>query len=185
MPIKSIPGTRQIASPKIHGTAACGSWTPNFINSLSGAHPVSGRTERITFSWSSSALSALNCTGSTTFEPDFVTNNYDGNYYLGGNILSWTSNLPSNYLDTNFLDSGSEHVYTIGTNAVGQLASNFTYSNYIHTDNGNSNSDTAKIVWQRGHQVFGCPPVPITWCVFADASVIILAWNITLPGSYS
>lgn len=164
--------------------SACGDWTPHFINSLSGEHAISGRTERITFDWTASSLSSLRCTNSTTFEPDFVTYNYDRKHYLGLSVLSWSSNLPDAYSDTNLFDSADELVTTIGTPSVSKLKSNFTYSNYVHADSGNATGDTAKIVWQRGHQNLGCPPLPVTLCVFTDQSVKYDAWNITLPGSY-
>jgi hypothetical protein len=164
--------------------ATCGNWTPNFINSLSGPHAVSGRTERITFRWTPTALAALKCTSSTTFEPDFVTYNYDGLSYLGDTFMSTVSNLPDPYLDTRIFDNPQEHVYTIGTPSNSKLVANFTYSNYMHLNNGNAASDTAKIVWQRGHNTGACLPALVTFCVFADASSIILAWQIPMPGSY-
>ncbi|MFM7030495.1 MAG: hypothetical protein ACKOWK_05465 [Micrococcales bacterium] len=184
--VKSSPVSYQgqAKAQKISRQSVCGSWAPNFINAKSDVHSVSGRYVRITFAWTPSELAALRCTGSSTFEPDFVTYNYDGKHYLGSNTLSWASNLPDAYSDTTFMDSQNEPTYTIGTPSNSKLEAGLTYSNYIHTDSGNYGSDLAKIVWQRGRQVFGCPPLPVTWCVFSDESQVILAWLITMPGSY-
>ena len=182
----SVGGSRDLYTPRhLRPQSVCGAWEPTFMNSKSDVHSVSGRYDRITFAWTSASLAALKCTGSTTFEPDFVTYNYDGKHYLGYNTLSWASNLPDAYLDTNIGDSQNELVYTLGTPSNSKLVSGLTYSNYIHTDTGNSSTDLAKIVWQRGHQIIGCPPLPVTWCIYADESQIILAWLITMPGSYS
>lgn len=160
---------------------SCGRWYPFYSSSSSASSASGGRYNSLNFQWTSSSLSALRCTGSSTFEPDFVTYNYDGRYYFSQTMLAWSTTMPNGYWDTNAFDGSSERVYTVGSSNTATLAASTNYNVYFRMSNGNYSSDTAKIVWQRGHYTWGCPYGP-AWCIYADESVIQYAWNITLPG---
>lgn len=164
--------------------AGCGRWYPFYSNSTSSSSSSGGRYNSLNFVWASSNLSALRCTGSSTFEPDFVTNNYDGHYYFAQSMKAWSTTMPNGYWDTNAFDAPEERVYTVGSSNTATVAANTNYNVYFRMSNGNYSSDTAKIVWQRGHYTWGCPSGP-AWCIFSDESKIQYAWTITLPGYWT
>ncbi|QAV69739.1 hypothetical protein ESZ53_04395 [Salinibacterium sp. UTAS2018] len=164
--------------------AACGRWHPFYSSSSSANSAAGGRYNSLNFQWTGSGLSALRCTGSSTFEPDFVTYNYDARNYFSQTMLAWSTTMPNGYWDTNAFDGSDERVYTVGSSNTATVAASTNYNVYFRMSNGNYSSDTAKIVWQRGHYTWGCPSGP-AWCIFADESVIQYAWSITLPGVWS
>jgi hypothetical protein len=162
--------------------STCGRWHPYLSNTISGASSAGGHFISIDFFHTSATIAALKCTGSSTFEPDFVTYNYDSRQYLGNTMKSWSSNMPNSYWDTNALDGSSEKVYTVGSSNIATMSTPM-YNVYIRMDNGNASYDSAKMVWQRGYYAWGCPSGP-AWCIFAHESVIQYAWNIALPGTW-
>lgn len=170
----SRPGTSQ--------RLLSGSYIPQLVSDYSYGDSI-GRYNTLRFRWSSTNLSNLKTSGSGTFEPDFVTYNYDGLHYFGDSIISWSSTMPNAYLDTSILDDPNERVYTIGTQTVSSLIANTTYSTFFRAGFGNSSSDTAKVVWQRGTYLWGCPFGPAL-CIFADESVIQYAW-FPIPGTFT
>lgn len=175
--------TDETAQASLEAALACGNWWPFYSNSTSAASSSGGRYNSWNFQWTSSSLTALRCTGSSTFEPDFVTNNYDGRYYFSQTLLAWSTTMPSGYWDTNAFDGSQERVYTVGSSNTANVKANTTYNVYFRMSSGNYSSDAAKVVWQRGHYTWGCPSGP-AWCIFADESRIQYAWAITLPGTW-
>jgi hypothetical protein len=124
------------------------------------------------------------CQSNLTFEPDFVTYNYDGASYHDKNIVAWSTNLLSAYKDTQFMDGGNERVFTVGTSQADNLAHAYTYFTHFRTQDGNAGSDTAKINFQYGHRTPST--CNSTWCVFADAThrVPATGW-FPIPASHS
>lgn len=171
------------SAPSASVAAACGTWNPSFVSNKAAASAAGGRYNSLKFSWSAARLAAMHCTGSSTFEPDLVSYNYDGYYYFSNTMLAWATTMPAGYWDTNVFDAPQERVYTVGSSNIATMLSSHTYEAFFRMSNGNSTSDSAKVVWQRGHYQAGCPFGP-AFCIFADASVIYAAWNIPLPGSY-
>lgn len=164
--------------------AACGStWWPTYVTGTSGPASSGGRSNLFYLRFALTDLAAFKCLGSTAFEPDFVTYNYDSAHYFSQNMLSWSSTMPSPYWDTNAFDGSNEWVYTVGSQDINGFISGTQYSVYFRMSNGNASSDTAKIVWQRSHYQAMCPLGP-AWCIFADASKIQYAWLITVPGTW-
>ena len=179
----SVVETPAESEQSASAAAACGTWYPTFSSNTAATSSAGGRYNSLKFSWSAARLSALHCTGSSTFEPDLVTYNYDGLYYFSSTMLAWATTMPAGYWDTNFLDAPEERVYTIGSSNTATMLSSHTYEAYFRMSAGNSSSDSAKVVWQRGYYLWGCPLGP-AGCIFAHESVIQFAWNIPLPGSY-
>lgn len=171
------------SEPSGSAARACGTWNPSFVSNTAAASGAGGRYNSLKFSWSAARLAAMHCTGSSTFEPDLVSYNYDNLYYFSSTMLAWATTMPAGYWDTNFLDAPDERVYTVGSSNTATMLSSHTYEAFFRMSNGNTSSDSAKVVWQRGHYTPACPFGPAL-CIFADASVIYAAWNIPLPGSY-
>ncbi len=179
------PTTNPATAKSSQSAAACGStWWPTYVTGTSGPASSGGRSQLFYLRFSLTTLAAFKCLGSTAFEPDFVTYNYDNAYYFADSMLSWSSTMPSPYWDTNAFDASSERVYTVGSQNINGFISGTQYSVYFRMNNGNAASDTAKIVWQRSHYQAACPLGP-AWCIFADASKIQYAWSITVPGPWA
>ena len=69
---------------------SCGDWWPSWINGRSNPSSLAGqRYGRTKFTWSSTRLSAFQCYTDPTFEPDFVTYNYDGKHYKLRYVNLW------------------------------------------------------------------------------------------------
>lgn len=165
---------------------ACGTWRPNFHANIAANSTYQGqRYDQLKFAFTQGQLDQFACTGSTGFEPDLVTDNYDGLHYFGDSIIAYTSTMPNSYLDTNFGDGVNERVYTVGTYDVSALEPWLEYANYIRTGVGNTNTDRAKVVWQRNSTLFfGCREVfGAAWCSNPDESKIEYAWKFPLPGT--
>ena len=162
--VASVDQESQSASAQ---SSCTGDWWPTSISIQAQPSSVAGhRYADLKFSWSTSRLNNLKCFGNVTFEPDFVTYNYDDKHYYGSSIAAWLTTMPYGYKDTPFSDSSDERVYTIGSADATALASNTTYRVYFRTVNGNTVKDTAKINFQRGHRFPSwCYS---TWCIFAD-----------------
>jgi hypothetical protein len=146
-----------------------GSWSPSQLSRVSANSAIDGyRFGRTSFSWGPLRMGNLKCYDDVTFEPDFVTYNYDDRHYYDHDITAWSSNLPDDYKDTQFSDSDDEWVFTIGTAMASKLQKNTTYYAYFRTARGNASMDDAKIVLQRGNRTPSwCTS---TWCIFGRAS---------------
>jgi hypothetical protein len=165
---------------------ACGTWRPNFHANIAANSTYQGqRYDQLKFAFTQGQLDQFACTGSTGFEPDLVTDNYDGLHYFGDSIVYHTSTMPYSYLDTNFGDGVNERVYTVGTYDVSALEPWLEYANYIRVGVGNTNKDRAKVVWQRNSTLFfGCREVfGAAWCSNPDESKIEYVWKFPLPGT--
>jgi len=165
---------------------ACGTWRPNFHANVAANSTYQGqRYDQLKFAFTQGQLDQFACSGSTGFEPDLVTDNYDGLHYFGDTITYYTSTMPYSYLDTKYGDGVEERVYTVGTYDVSALEPWLEYANYIRTGVGNTNTDRAKVVWQRNSTLFfGCREVfGAAWCSNPDESKIEYAWKFPLPGT--
>lgn len=115
-----------------------------------------------------------------TFEPDFVTYNYDNRQYFGNSISSWSTTMPGGYKDSKLFDDNKELVYTVGSHEAQEILSGVTYQMVFITAAGNYSADTAKVVAQIGTHLPGCW-LPQT-CIFADASRIFFnGWTLPVP----
>jgi hypothetical protein len=166
-------------------TAECGIWRPNFHENKAASSSFQGqRYNQLKFAFTQGQLAALACTGSTGFEPDLVTDNYDSFHYFGASTVSFSSSMPFSYLDTNLFDSPQERVYTVGTYKSSSLQPWTQYNTYIRTNLGNADSDRGKVVWQRSTMNDLCFLVlGAALCSFADESKIEYAWKFPLPGT--
>jgi hypothetical protein len=165
----------------------CGIWRPNFHANIAASSTYPGqRYDQLKFAFTQGQLDAFSCTGSTGFEPDLVTDNYDTFHYFGDSIVSFSSTMPYSYLDTNFMDAPEERVYTVGTYNIAAASPWTEYTSYVRTPLGNADSDRAKVVWQRNSErVPGCSLVlGAAWCLFSDESKTEYAWKFPLPGTY-
>lgn len=89
---------------------------------------------------------------------------YDKNFanYAG----YWSSNMPSAYYDTPFLDSIDN--FTVGTFNAASLQTYTQYYTYMSLSAGSASSATVRIKGQKGHRYPSwCYS---TWCVYADAT---------------
>ena len=164
----------------------CGTWRPNFHANIAAPSTYTGyRYDQLKFAFTQGQLDSFACTGSTGFEPDLVTDNYDGLHYLGDTVVNFSSNMPFSYLDTNFMDASEERVYTVGTYNISAASAYTEYTSYVRTENGNAATDRAKVVWQRNSMPFACYPIfGAAYCSFADESKIEYAWKFPLPGTF-
>jgi hypothetical protein len=66
--------------------------------------------------WSAARLGRLQTIrgDNVGYEADFAQDNRDGQIYLGDTV-TWSSNFPNKYLDTQFLDSQEFKIRTVGT----------------------------------------------------------------------
>lgn len=182
----STLGTNTSISTLSAAQVDCGIWRPNFHENKAAPSSFQGqRYNQLKFAFTQGQLDAFACTGSTGFEPDFVTYNYDGFYYFGSSIVNFSSSMPFSYLDTNFLDAPEERVYTVGTYKRSALEPWTQYNTYIRTGMGNTDTDKGKVVWQRTTMNDLCFSVlGAAWCSFADESKVEYAWKFALPGTF-
>jgi hypothetical protein len=166
-PEKSGPAVPNAAA----AAGTCGNiWRPSFMTMKVKASSVSGtHYAQLEFAWNSvTRLQNLQACPAVAFEPDFVTYNYDNLHYMTKTIKSWSTDMSEGYLDTPFSDSDDERVYTVGTLDAQFLNQYESYYTYIRATNGNSSTDTAKMVAQRAKR--NVPFCGGSWCVFAQAS---------------
>jgi hypothetical protein len=105
---------------------------------------------------------------SNTYEHE--TQVYDRNFADYANYTS--SNMPSWYYDTPFLDSIDN--FTVGTFHADQLAAYYKYWTYMALKAGSVSSTTCHIKGQLGHRSPSwCYS---TWCVWADATTGSMAY---------
>ena len=92
----------------------------------------------------------------------------------------WSSNMPSAYYDTPFLDSIDN--FTIGTFTGASLKVYTQYYTYMSLKAGSGSTATVRIKGQKGHRYPSwCYS---TWCVFADATTGSMA-TFTAPSGMS
>ena len=126
-------------------------------------------------------MTNLHCYDDVTFEPDFKDNNYDGKHCFSKSIESWSSNMPNDYKDTQFLDGDGEYIFTVGTSRADKLKAGVEYRTYFRTKNGNTSSDTAAVNFQRGNRTPS--HCTWTWCIFGrESNKYIPAWTLPHPG---
>ena len=168
------------ASAPSAAAAVSGKWWPEVVQAQSYENS-NGRVGKLAFYWSAAAKNVLVAHSSrATFEPDFVTYNYDGKHYFDTSIKSWSTTMPAGYKDSKDFDSTNELVYTIGTSDANAIKSGVTYQTVFITGKGNASSDKAKVVAQLGTHLPGCTN-PKT-CIFADASRKYFdGWKMTIP----
>ncbi|HEY6932290.1 MAG TPA: hypothetical protein VI452_02740 [Marmoricola sp.] len=167
---KFIENARPVTRFKLMSDADCsGSWSPTEVRESSGeSSVVNHRYGSTKFYWGATRMGNLKCYDDVTFEPDFVTYNYDDKHYYDKGITAWASNMPDPYKDTQFSDSGDERVYTVGESHADRLVKDTWYRAYFRTEHGNTGSDTAKLNLQRGNRT---PSIcDSTWCIFAKAT---------------
>lgn len=162
-----------------------GYWWPNRMTAKAGKSSVANRRYgQLEFHWSFERMNSLRCFEDVTFEPDYVTYNYDDKHYFTSDVTAWSTTMPRGYLDTAFGDSDDERVYTVGTWDAKQLVDNTIYKTYFRTAYGNSSTDTAKVNAQRGNRT---PSIcHSTWCIFARQTIRIPSsgW-FAIPTSYT
>lgn len=158
----------QVAPAGTTGTCGSAYW-PDSMKVYAEDSTSGTRYGRLYFTWNSSNLANLKACGNVTFEPDFVTYNYeDAHYYATSGISSWSSTMPNAYQDTSAFDGKDELVYTVGCSDATALAAGTRYTTFFRAPIGNAPWDTMKVVAQRGHRTPSfCHS---TWCIFADSS---------------
>ncbi|HHW42165.1 MAG TPA: hypothetical protein GXX19_13710 [Syntrophomonadaceae bacterium] len=182
---KDDPSLKQ-SSTSYAVTATAETWVPEEGTCLTGQYSDTRRTVCQWLRWDDKS----GFTSNSTYEHDFFTYYYDGKAYLDPTdswpgqfpwVDYWSSNLPDPYLDTRLGDPDGEKAYTIGSASAVNISTNSWYSSSIITSNGNSSSDTGKLVAQLGHRYpSSCKSV---WCSFGDDwEFIVPAWQISLPG---
>ena len=156
-------------------------WWPEVFQSSSYT-ASNGRTGKLAFYWSAAAKNNLVAhSPRATFEPDFVTYNYDQKHFFDKTIVAWSSSLPGAYKDTQFLDSSTERVYTIGSSNANAIKSGVSYQTLFRTNLGNSSVDKGKVVAQLGTHIPGCTS---TWCISANESRCFFhspMWSMPIP----
>lgn len=92
----------------------------------------------------------------------------------------WSSNLPSAYYDTPFLDSIDN--FTIGSTQASSIRTNTRYYTYMRLRAGSSSTAPVRIKGQKGHRFPSwCHS---TWCIFADETTSSMA-KFNAPGGMS
>ena len=170
--------------PAENAVAGVSDWAPNWFNMQALEHSNNHRGGWLQYAWDNARMAALKgSSGSNvTFEPDYVTYNYDDRHYFDNGssaIENWTSNLPCAYRDTSFMDGDNELVYTIGCHDAQLLSPNTKYFSYFVTDPGNTTVDMMKVLAQKGRRIPSfCHS---EWCIHADDrerySVIPAMWH--------
>lgn len=148
-------------------TASCSEpWYPSDLTVKTGISSVSAprRYSNLEFKWSSTRIANLHDCYAETFEPDFVTYNYDSLHYYSLDVTAWSSTMDDAYLDTQFGDKVEERNYSVGTSRGSKLDANVLYETYFRTTYGNSSTDTFKVNMQRGTRV--PTTCDSTWCIF-------------------
>jgi hypothetical protein len=95
-------------------------------------------------------LSALWGLYESTFEPDVIFYNYDGNAYGDAPIGYWESNLPRPYVDTQAFDGQDEKAVTIGSADAASILAQTMYHTVTRMTDGGGNSSQMKLSSQRG-----------------------------------
>lgn len=119
-----------------------------------------------------------------TYEPDATYNRAYGTYL--GSVVSWSSNLPNRYLDTEFLDrftSRGIRVLTVGTADAHKLRANKRYYTSIRATRGKQNGESAGATAQNGYRYpAGCFS---RWCIEGRASDVLIFVNsgYNIPGA--
>jgi len=109
-----------------------------------------------------------------TYEHETQVYNTNFSDYAG----YWSSNMPSAYYDTPFMDEIDN--FTIGTFTAADLKTDTQYYTYMTLSPGTGSNSTVRIKGQKGHRSPGS--CYSTWCVFADATTSSMA-VISAPGN--
>lgn len=173
-------------SRSIAATAACGQspWWPQSgtIATRTSTSPK-WRGRRFvfqSFKWTTTNLANLQCPDDVTYEAESIYDNYDGRTFLGGKV-DWSSNMPKDYFDTNFLDKANELNIAVGTSDARLLRPNVVYWTLVRTRLGNASTDRGKVQGQRGDRLPSICHRPA--CIFPDATARLLpAWRHSVPG---
>jgi hypothetical protein len=132
--------------------------------------------------WTQARLNALkNARGDPSnvgYEADAIYFNGDGATYLEDTI-SWTTNLPEAYLDSQFGDSQDFKIRTIGTADANQMvlnasnpvtgAAEASYFTLIVSEDGSASTDTATVKGTVSHRVPSACHEP--WCIFDQEDI--------------
>ncbi len=159
----SAAPNRPIAAPADSGTAKTSSgshecWAPYY-----GIASVDRWSAYQTFYFNNTS-----CFGSeSTYEAEAQV--YNRNYADYDNY--WSSNMPSAYLDTGFLDSID--TFTVGCARASQLATNTPYFTYLSLKPGSAATATVRIKGQLGYRNPNW--CTATWCVFGIATTSSMA----------
>lgn len=139
------------ASPPDPGTP----WWPDFLSVRAGQAGPNRFVDQ-SMRWSAARLGRLQTIrgDNVGYEADFTQDNRDGRIYLGDTV-TWSSNLPNKYLDTQFLDSQDFKIRTVGTADALKLRPGVTYWTHIVSEPGETATDTATI---KGTVVHRSPP---------------------------
>jgi hypothetical protein len=169
----TVPSKRSTASKSSDATAAATTggipWWPytGFINT-DCCSETGNRFVYQWMAWTEARLNALkNASGDPSnvgYEPDATYYNGDGATYLEDTV-SWTTNLPSPYLDTQFADPQERKVRTVGSADVSPMVLNSSnpitgtpeasYYTLIVSEDGGASTDTAGV---QGTVVHREPP---------------------------
>lgn len=169
--------------------ASCSAWWPSGGRITADYTPSTANhtyTEFVataTFTFSAAEIQALRCTGSSALEVDVQAY---GGLNVGG-LKSGSSNLPDNYLDTEFGDS-YPRVLTEGSRSAAKIQPGVEYRTQVRLREFTPNNDYAELylTFQRGHWAkLSSPKEQLSckghggadpaWCIFADESHITRA----------
>ncbi len=135
------------------------------------------------YMWNSaSALSTLTNDSVSTLEGDLVFYNYDGNAistaWYSGNV-TYSTNQPYAYQDTQSLDDPNEPCFSIGCSAASLLSSNTDYYWIAYGNKTASTGCMAKLNFQRGYRLIS-NIYSQTWNVFGIETETVIpfsSWN--------
>lgn len=151
----------------INIATAAESWAPN-----RGTSDVTRTYTKQTFYFPS--ITAFG--SSDTYEHE--TQVYNSNFANYNNY--WSSNLPSAYKDTQFLDTLDN--FTVGTSKASAMVKDKQYYTHMSLTAGSASSATVRIKGQKGKRT---PSTCYsTWCIFATATTGSLATH-TAPSGLS
>lgn len=171
--------------------AATNTWVPTSGTAYAwpSGENSSATYMQLDYRWSSaSRMTTLTGNSNSTLEGEILFYNYDGSaiatrWYN----QTYTTNQPSPYLDTQFLDGSDEINFTVGCSDASSMTAGKLYYWYAYGNRTSSNACKAKVNFQRGHRLiaenYGDP-----WNVFADQTSTVIAfneWNTGTSGSKS
>jgi hypothetical protein len=123
----------------------------------------------------------LQCPDDVTYEAESIYDNFDRKTFLGAKV-DWSSNMPKDYFDTNFLDKANEMNIAVGTSDARLLRPNVVYWTLVRAKVGAAATDRGKVQGQRGDRTPSFCHRPTT-CIFPDATARLLpAWRHPVPG---
>lgn len=172
-------------------TVAANTWVPTTGTAYAWpSGEYSGATYlQLDYRWdSASRMTALTGNAKSTLEGEIVFYNYDGSAIATDWYnQTYTTNQPSPYLDTQFLDSSNEINFTIGCSYASSMSSGKLYYWYAYGNRTDSNACKAKVSFQRGHRLIA-ENFGDTWNVFGDQTEVVVSfseWNTGTSASKS